>query len=288
MKHKILFSLLLVMVSLLPGWSQITTMHATLSGIGIKSLNGLTAKTQTFGTGTTGTDFNISSSGSVHTFNIPYADSGVTGLVTDSTQFFSGNKTFLCNSGPFATPLKLYQPVSGTTAGAGFDIYNPDGILGSFSAIKVAKGSETYISAMDSTGASNTVLTIKGHGKDAVFSNHVTVNHFISTGSSPTIANGSLTDFGSSTIAGHDAAGTIGWYVGASPSTSQGAICTVTFAKPYDVPPYVVICAINSVTAQNIYRIYVDNTTTTGFSISKIGGVFSNTNSFLINYIVIQ
>ncbi len=49
-----------VLASLVPGWSQLTTMHATLSGIGIKSLNGLMAKTQTFATALgTGTDFNI-------------------------------------------------------------------------------------------------------------------------------------------------------------------------------------------------------------------------------------
>ncbi len=92
MKHKILFSLLLVMVSLLPGWSQITTMHATLSGIGIKSLNGLTAKTQTFATGTTGTDFNISSSGTVHTFNIPTASGTNRGLLSSADWTTFNNK----------------------------------------------------------------------------------------------------------------------------------------------------------------------------------------------------
>lgn len=91
MKHKIIFSILLVLASLSPAWSQLTTMHATLSGIGIKSVNGLTAKTQTFATGTTGTDFNISSSGSVHTFNIPTASATNRGLLStaDWTTFNS-------------------------------------------------------------------------------------------------------------------------------------------------------------------------------------------------------
>ncbi len=46
---------------------QITTTFAS----GISALNGLTANTQYFATGTTGTDFNISSATDTHTFNLP-------------------------------------------------------------------------------------------------------------------------------------------------------------------------------------------------------------------------
>lgn len=46
---------------------------ATTFSTGITSLNSLTAPTQTFATGTTGTDFNISSATSTHTFNLPTA-----------------------------------------------------------------------------------------------------------------------------------------------------------------------------------------------------------------------
>jgi hypothetical protein len=61
---------------------------------GITSLNGLTGATQTFATGTTGADFNISSSGTTHTFNIPDASATARGLITASTQAFAGSKTF--------------------------------------------------------------------------------------------------------------------------------------------------------------------------------------------------
>ena len=66
----------------------------TGGGSGISYLNGLTAGQQYFATGTSGTGFNISSSGSTHTFNIPIAGVGVTGLITGLSQTIDGSKTF--------------------------------------------------------------------------------------------------------------------------------------------------------------------------------------------------
>jgi trimeric autotransporter adhesin len=60
----------------------------------IGSINGLTGTTQTFAIGTNGTDFNIVSSGSVHTFNIPNASATARGLVSTGAQTFAWNKTF--------------------------------------------------------------------------------------------------------------------------------------------------------------------------------------------------
>lgn len=53
-------------------------------GTGILTLNGLTADPQSFATGTTGTDFTISSSGSTHTFNLPTASASVRGLLSSA------------------------------------------------------------------------------------------------------------------------------------------------------------------------------------------------------------
>lgn len=63
-------------------------------GGGISDLNGLTGATQTFATGTTGTDFGIVSAAGVHTFNMPDAGATQRGVVTTGTQTFAGAKTF--------------------------------------------------------------------------------------------------------------------------------------------------------------------------------------------------
>jgi len=57
--------------------SQLSTTFAT----GLTALNGLSAQVQYFATGTTGSNFNISSTGSTHTFNIPTANNANRGLL---------------------------------------------------------------------------------------------------------------------------------------------------------------------------------------------------------------
>jgi lysophospholipase L1-like esterase len=97
---------------------------------GITTLNTLTASTQTFATGTSGTDFNISSSTSTHTFNIPSASTTNRGLVTATSQTFGGLKTF--NDGVYVTNsgatgrLRLTGNMSGSsgpsTSGSGLQL----------------------------------------------------------------------------------------------------------------------------------------------------------------------
>ena len=61
---------------------------------GLTALNGLQTQVQNFATGTTGTDFDIVSSGSTHTFNLPSASATARGVVTTASQTFAGDKTF--------------------------------------------------------------------------------------------------------------------------------------------------------------------------------------------------
>lgn len=64
-------------------------VSATIASGAITSLNSLTTATQLLATGSSGTDFVISSSGSTHTFNIPTASAANRGLLstTDWTTF---------------------------------------------------------------------------------------------------------------------------------------------------------------------------------------------------------
>jgi len=74
-----------------------TTGILTAVSSGLSSLNTLTGSTQTFTTGTAagaGNAFNIVSSGTTHTFNLPDASATVKGVVNTSAQTFAGTKTF--------------------------------------------------------------------------------------------------------------------------------------------------------------------------------------------------
>lgn len=90
----------------------------TVSG-GISTLNTLTGATQTFATGTTGTDFTISSLGTTHTFNIPTASSSNRGVLstTDWTTFNSKESALTFSTGLTRTSNTITSNISTGVSG---------------------------------------------------------------------------------------------------------------------------------------------------------------------------
>ena len=128
---------------------------------GLTALNGLQAQVQNFATGTTGTDFDIVSSGSTHTFNLPSASATARGVVTTASQTFAGTKTFSSNIviPGTGTPLILSATSGGTVSGLSTTTY-PDltelallkGVTGS--AIQTQLNSKQATISLTTTGTS--------------------------------------------------------------------------------------------------------------------------------------
>jgi len=91
---------------------QIITTFTT----GLTALNGLTAQVQNFATGTSGTDFAISSATNIHTFNIPTASATNRGLLSSADWTTFNNKAPSVAGG--------YVPYTGAAANVDLGVYN--------------------------------------------------------------------------------------------------------------------------------------------------------------------
>jgi hypothetical protein len=88
---------------------QVITTFST----GLTALNGLTAQVQNFATGTTGTDFGISSATSTHTFNLPTASATNRGALSSADwTTFNGKQAAL---GFTPVPETRTLTINGTT-----------------------------------------------------------------------------------------------------------------------------------------------------------------------------
>ena len=114
-------------LKVLPSGTGITwgVVSSSGGGAGVSNLNNLTDGFQYFDTGTSGTLFNISSFGQTHTFNIPIAGVGVTGLVSSQAQTFEGSKTFSSDT------IISSTSASGSTGTGALVVYGGVGISGS-------------------------------------------------------------------------------------------------------------------------------------------------------------
>jgi hypothetical protein len=149
-----------ITVDTLAGGEMVTKLDTAASGLkayilangagGISTLNTLTASTQTFATGTSGTDFTIVSSVSTHTFNIPDASASGRGFMSTGTQTIVGTKTF---NGLTIFPNGLVS----SAAAANANLYVGSGSTGSPSSTSrnLFAGASTVAARIFQSGSTN-------------------------------------------------------------------------------------------------------------------------------------
>jgi hypothetical protein len=176
---------------------QIITTFST----GITALNGLTAQVQYFQTGTSGSDFNISSTTATHTFNIPDASATARGLITTGTQTIAGTKTFndatKNNGGIFlqnasSSSLAGYMNLGGLTNGVKFT--SGGGISNTFTLPSATGYTFTFPNATGTIALTSDIPSLTGYVNT---SGSPTTNTLPKFTAATTIGNSNITDTGS-------------------------------------------------------------------------------------------
>jgi hypothetical protein len=134
---------------------------------GITTLNTLTAASQSFATGTSGTDFAISSVTSTHTFNLPDASASARGLVTTGTQTIAGAKTLSSALSVTASTVSTSTSTGALVVtggvGIGGSLFTSAGSTSSVSGVLLQNGNvsaSTYNKLTVTAPASSSTLTI--------------------------------------------------------------------------------------------------------------------------------
>jgi hypothetical protein len=145
---------------------------------GLSALNGLTAQVQNFATGTTGTDFGISSASSTHTFNLPTASASNRGALS-SGDWSTFNGKFNTPSGTtsqyvrgdgslatFPTVPLIYKDVNNQTAVTGVTTNTKVvGVL--IAANTITVGAIVEIKARMTKPAGNGLMTLRVYANTA-------------------------------------------------------------------------------------------------------------------------
>ena len=134
------------------------TIWTPSGDVGITSLNSLTATSQTFATGTSGTDFNISSATSTHTFNLPSASAVNRGLLTSADwTTFNNKQNALTNpvTGTGASGQVAYWTGTGTQTGS-------NNLFWDATNSRLGIGTNAPISRLSVLGINTDTITISG------------------------------------------------------------------------------------------------------------------------------
>jgi hypothetical protein len=170
-------------------------------GSAISSLNGLTATVQTFATGAAGTDVNIVSSGTAHTFNIPDASGTARGLITTGAQTLAGSKTFT------AAPIfsSLTQGSIPFIGSSGVILQNNSSLFWDAVNSRLGVGTTTPSTKLHVTGTNPLTLTGVQLGTNTSADSLLTITNGlvrklpVSTFATP-VTTGNLTETGSSIL----------------------------------------------------------------------------------------
>jgi hypothetical protein len=150
-------------------------------GTGIISLNGDGSTTQSLATGTSGTDFNISSAAGIHTFNIPTVSATARGLVTSAQKATWDAKQDALPSGTSAQYLRGDQTLATFPTDLGSFANGPGYLTTTTGDARYPKLTSIYadpswLSALNWSKITTRPNTISGYGITDAVPNTRTVN----------------------------------------------------------------------------------------------------------------
>jgi hypothetical protein len=187
--------------------TKIVTLHTennhlcqvvTTFSKGLTSLNNLTRQVQFLATGTSGTDFAISSSTATHTFNLPVASATNTGKLSSTDWSTFNNKLST------ATAASTYVPYTGATGSVNLGLYELSAQNAFLNGVSGVNGGNLFLRQDIDFGQSAGYTTLYSTGKNLGFVSYVgsfTYNALFSLNS--------LTNNSTRTYTFPDASGTI-------------------------------------------------------------------------------